>query len=253
VRRATVALLLVLAGCGGGSKEPKSAPATSTAPATSSAPAVTPETKAVRDAVAATLAKCPCQVSVMASAFGDRDHAWRETWKGVYDPAAGTTRLVPGSSKNVELRIVGGTSYVRLTDGLWRRLDFSKLPAEPKSPLASLVFADPGLAFALAKNVGFVTLTKSDGVGAWYEAELGVLAAVADAGPNGAVLTRFFPNPSLYDSVALKNGLVSRLGVSYSEDTSFSAAVFVERFGVASPKVEVPDTNVAIDVAVFTG
>ncbi|HEX8003223.1 MAG TPA: hypothetical protein VF519_11060 [Mycobacteriales bacterium] len=251
MRRAFALVALLAVACGGGGDAKPAATGAGTTPATT-APPLPAEAKAVVDAVEATYATCPCSVSIRASAFATKEHAYSDTWTGVYDPKAGTASLRAKGAPTTEVRIVGGMTYVLLPDHVWRRLDFSKLPAEPRSAFASLALADPAIAFGLGRAVTFAQETQTTGLGTIYDVEHDLAKAASSMGPSADLFRRFFPDPSMYGNVTVKNGGLVTIGVDADPgDWSFGAMLFVTKTGVPSPKVEAPSASITVDVATF--
>jgi hypothetical protein len=239
---APAAALALLAACGGDPKDPAPTPAQST-------PAISLEAKAVRDAVAATLAGCPCEVTVHLGAFSEA-RSFSIQLRGVYDPKTQSTELKEvsdGVETGIVLRIVDGRTYLDPDVGKWVELDFSGVPAKPVSPLYPVAIADPRIAFALASNVSVATPA-----GVRHEVEYDLAAAGPATGPWAAMMKRLVPGASVYDSLKVENGRLVEMSFRTTDsgnDDDMNLRLVVDATGRAAPNVAVPTVERTVDVA----
>lgn len=243
---AAAAALALLAACGGDAK-PRATPSPS-------APALPAEAKAVRDVVAKTLAACPCAVEVWV---GAPESGLRVTLRGVYDAKAQTAELREfgddGKDTGIVLRLVDGRAFLDPDLGTWFELDFSGLPKKPVSPLGPLAVADPRVSFAVAAHVTTAAeASTTDGV-TLHDVAYDLAAARPTMGAWGGLMDRLMPEPSVYDKLMTRNGLLYRMTVEASggapADDDLGVTLTVTKTGVAAPPVAVPQTVRMVDVA----
>ncbi|MDQ1713597.1 MAG: hypothetical protein QOE45_3047 [Frankiaceae bacterium] len=247
---ATAVAVVLLAACGGG----KPAAKPSAAP---SAPALSASARAIRGAVARALAACPCSVEVNPSGVGSGDSYFAPRLTGVYDARTRSATLRVVGEPGVEVRVVAGHTYLtapQLKGGYgsaWVELDFSGLPARNDTPLAALAVVDPAMAFAVASSVADASLMS----GTNYETAFDVPAAVAGAGPSGALLRRLLPPATAYGRVgltaagALKYVDFTTIGQSAAQDDQLSAGLSFKAGHVKGGPTVAPPGARLIDVA----
>jgi hypothetical protein len=246
VRRAAVALLLAATACGGGNAKPQAttSPEATTPAPTQSTAAVAPEAKAIRDAVAKTLAACPCAVEVWA---GSPSTGQRVTLTGVYDPRTQSTELTEtddGKRTGVRVRVVDGRTFLDPGTSQWLELDFSNLPKKTDAVLAPLALADPRVSFAAASGVANASLSNTSALGTMWDVEYDMVTARAATGPWTDLMNRLAPEVSVYGNVWVKNGLLHRMSLDASgtpaDDDDLSVTFTVTRTGAPAPNVAVP-------------
>lgn len=242
---AAVALAL-LAACGGDAKPAPDA----TPDATQSTTTLSPEAKAVRDAVAKTLASCPCEVTMSVSATGAAK-PYDVTLRGVYDPRTHSSELkevANGEETGIVFRIVDGRTYLDPALGQWLELDFSGLPAKPVSPLYPVALADPRILFAVASNVSTATLAGGD----LYDVAYDMATAVPATGPWAPMLKRLAPGESVYSDLKVTGGTVTFLTFATTDSgqgDDISARLTIDGTGRPAPNVAVPTVVRKVDVA----
>jgi len=254
MRRLTVALLVAATACGGGDPKPQatSAPPTTPGPVRTTA-GVAPEAKTIRDAVARTLAACPCEVEVWAGAYAT---PVRITMTGVYDPKTQTTELFEtedGKRTGVRVRVVDGRTFVDPGTSEWLELDYKNLPRKGVGVLGPLALADPRVPFAIAGSVANASQANTSDLGTLWNVEYDLVTARPATGPWAGLMARIAPEASVYDDLWVKNGLLHRMGFAAGgkdvEDDEMSLTFTVTRTGVAAPHVTVPGGARKVDAA----
>jgi hypothetical protein len=168
---------------------------------------------------------------------------------GTWDPRAGTAALAGTyEDERIEVRVVAGRTYV-LWRGEWLALDTSHLPvATPTSVLAALALADPAIPVAAARaTVAGVQQPFPPPGGAVYEVAVDV-ASFAAAAPDGDLVRRLLPYPSMYERAETANGRLATTAVTAG---NVNAGLTVTATGVPKVAVTAPARATTVDVATY--
>jgi hypothetical protein len=252
-------LTVLLAACGGGGGGDGGKPAASQGPATSAPPAVTPGAQRLRDVVTRTLDKCPCEISVGTTLFGEKRSFTDVKLVGYYDPRTRSAALREQTDPTSMVRIVDGrmflsTKELRSAGREWVLLDFSGVPASPKKNVASLFAGmDPSYGMALGRSVledrETVNGPRGEIVDVVYDAD----AARKLTGGGGELFGRLVTRANSIGEVVVKGGALVEvsynvLGPGATVDAVAPIRIEVRRTGVKAQRVAAPSTAGTLDV-----
>ncbi|HEX8003919.1 MAG TPA: hypothetical protein VF519_14625 [Mycobacteriales bacterium] len=213
-------------------------------------PPLPPEAREVRDAVARTLARCPCEVRLRVEASGAT--SYDASLRGTYDPKAQTADLreVTGTvPTGIVVRVVGGRTFVDPDLGQWIELSFAGLPKEPVSALVPLALADPRIAFAAAGAVTTGVREETGDAGTRYGVEVDLAATAAASGSSNDLVRRVFPGAAAYTDVWLKDGVLSQVRLGADTPGALGVLLTVLRIDLPATPVTAPDVLRTVDVA----
>ncbi|HEV2889266.1 MAG TPA: hypothetical protein VGX28_02735 [Frankiaceae bacterium] len=227
---ATVALVALAACGGGGGPAPRATssgtPSASATPApTSASPTptgvvVSPEARPLRQAVAKTLASCPCFVTMTVGVESSTPYVTH--FGGTYDPKVAAVALAEikqdGEPTGRGIGIGSGRMFVKPAGATtFYELDFGKLPAPATTPLVPYALANPTVVLSAAANVSSAVAQGDTEQGTEYTALFDSGGIVKAAGPWAPLLRRILTTPTVQGELAVKNGRLTRVELTTPE------------------------------------